>query len=60
MSRLHGVVDGARRGLEPGDSSTLVRVHTADPAARGEGLAAGLSRRDPDPGAARTGAAGGQ
>lgn len=29
---LHGVVDGARRDLEPGDSPTLIRVHAADPA----------------------------
>lgn len=29
---LHGMVDGSRRDLEPGDSPTLVRVHAADPA----------------------------
>jgi carboxyl-terminal processing protease len=29
---LHGMVDGARRDLQPGDSPTLTRVHAADPA----------------------------
>ncbi|USQ97748.1 S41 family peptidase [Caulobacter sp. RL271] len=29
---LHGMVDGARRDLEPGDPPTLIRVHAADPA----------------------------
>jgi carboxyl-terminal processing protease len=29
---LHGVVDGARRDLEPGDSPTLTRVRATDPA----------------------------
>lgn len=28
---LHGMVDGARRDLEPGESPTLNRVHAADP-----------------------------
>lgn len=28
---LHGLVDGARRDLEPGVSPTLTRVHAADP-----------------------------
>lgn len=28
---LHGVVDGSRRDLEPGDAPTLVRVRAADP-----------------------------
>lgn len=29
---LHGMVDGARRDLEPGDAATLTRVRAADPA----------------------------
>lgn len=29
---LHGMVDGSRRDLEPGDAPTLVRVRAADPA----------------------------
>lgn len=29
---LHGMVDGARRDLEPGDAPTLMRVRAADPA----------------------------